>query len=717
MKVSGFRFAAAVIAVLMAAVFYPPPGSAQEEIEDLDVSLGELLNLDRMLLSATGTMKTVREAPSVATVITAGDIERIGARTLTEVLETVPGLHVRNPRNNGSIGMSTYSYHIRGIATNMNPQVLVLIDNAPVTFLQSGTRVIPEMLAENISRIEVIRGPGSAVHGADAFAGTINIITKNSEDVDGSRFGFRGGSFDTVDAWGQYGGKVGGWKTALHFEHMQTEGDDSRILESDTQKMFDGLFGTDASRTPGPLDTGGERQIANIRFANEDWTFRALGFWNNLNYGAGVTNVLGTCEMDQEAYLASVVYDKKFAEDWNFNFNIDYFYHDSEGAIEVFTAGSLLPIGDDGNFFTPGGGLVRFPEGVWGSPGRTEQTTTAQTALVFTGFEKHRIRMGTGFKHQDAEFRAKSNFGPGVLDGTETVVYKYWKSTTDTDHIYIPSTTRDIWFMYLQDEWELAEKLELTTGVRYDNYSDFGGTVNPRLALVWNTSEDLVVKLLYGNAFRAPALQELYAINNPATLGNPNLDPETIQTLELAFDYRPFSRLRTTFNVFAYKIKDLIDLVEDPSTGQRTYYNTKDQDGHGFEIEAKMNVAKGLDVTGNFSWQHSEDADTGADVPDTPQLQAYFNVHWMFAEDWAADTHVHWVADRSRPDGDTREDVDDYATVNLSLRRKNIFKHVDLAVKASNIFDEDIREPGPAVVGNDYPMEGRSCFGEVRCHF
>ena len=86
----------------------------------------------------------------------------------------------------------------------------------------------------------------------------------------------------------------------------------------------------------------------------------------------------------------------------------------------------------------------------------------------------------------------------------------------------------------LQDEWQLAPDWELTAGVRYDHYSDFGATLNPRAALVWQTSPRLTSKILYGRAFRAPAFDTLYAQNNPVGLGNDSLDPETIDTIELA---------------------------------------------------------------------------------------------------------------------------------------------------------------------------------------
>ncbi|GAB4346508.1 MAG: hypothetical protein Kow0089_23900 [Desulfobulbaceae bacterium] len=146
---------------------------------------------DRLLVTATGSLKPVHLAPSVATVITAEDIEKTGATTLDEVLETVPGLHV-SP-SGPSIFTSTWT--IRGIHTSINPEVLLLINGVPVTATVEGGRVKTfNMPVAMISRVEVVRGPGSAVHGADAFAGTINVITRDGYEVDGTRAGVRYGS-------------------------------------------------------------------------------------------------------------------------------------------------------------------------------------------------------------------------------------------------------------------------------------------------------------------------------------------------------------------------------------------------------------------------------------------------------------------------------------------------------------------------------------------
>ena len=149
--------------VPMSASFAQP-----SEEEELELVYGD----EEFISIATGRTQPIARAPSVASVITSDDIKAIGATDLDQVLETVPGLHV----SNAGAGLNPI-YIIRGIQSQFNPQVLMLINGIPITNSYVGNRsqVWGGMPINNIARIEVVRGPGSALYGADAFAGVINI--------------------------------------------------------------------------------------------------------------------------------------------------------------------------------------------------------------------------------------------------------------------------------------------------------------------------------------------------------------------------------------------------------------------------------------------------------------------------------------------------------------------------------------------------------------
>lgn len=171
---------------------------AMAELEE-DSLLLQLSGDEELISIATGTPKPISKAPAVASVVTAEDIKASGVKTVQEALEHIPGLH---------IGASTINkmrpiHSFRGIHTANNPHALIMINGLgiPDLFVGSITANL-HMPVENIARIEVIRGPGSAVYGADAFAGVINIITKTEEDISGFQTGIKGGSFGTRNLWG-----------------------------------------------------------------------------------------------------------------------------------------------------------------------------------------------------------------------------------------------------------------------------------------------------------------------------------------------------------------------------------------------------------------------------------------------------------------------------------------------------------------------------------
>jgi outer membrane cobalamin receptor len=670
---------------------------------------------DRLLVTATGSQLPIHKAPAVASIVTAADIEKMGATSLDEILETVPGIHVAPSVDSGYRS----NYQIRGIATGLNEQVLVLINGIPINTIYEGTRQVGfRMPVADISRVEIVRGPGSAVHGADAFAGTINIITKDVHELKNVHAGIRYGSFETYDAWLQGGTIWKGLEIAASMEYGESQGDKDRVVTSDQQTILDRLFHTHASLAPGALDTHYKYLESDLALRKGPWNLHQR-YWTNLNvypYWAGITNTLSTGnELQADSYLADLRYDNpKFTSDWSLNAGLNYLYQRTDFKLVLFPPGTTVLIGPDGNLFT-GGNVVSFPDGVIGAPERTEQTMGVDASTIYSGFHDHRMRFGAGAKNMELEGREYKNFGPGVLDGSQSVVGSTLTDLTGTANIYVPNKSRQLLFTFAQDEWSFARHWTLTAGVRYDRYSDFGATINPRLALVWETRYDLTTKLLYGRAFRPPTFQELYAQNNPAALGNPNLDPETIQTIELAFDYQATPKLRTILNLFVYQADNLIELVANPD-GTKTDQNARDQQGYGSEFEADWEITDTLHLKANCAVQISRDKETQDPVANTPRLQFYLNPHWTFLPEWSLDGQLKWIGDRKRSTGDVRSDINDYTLVGLTLRRKNLFGHWDLAMAVRNLFDQDVREPTAAAIPDDYPMPGRSIWIELQMH-
>ncbi|MGI9228191.1 MAG: TonB-dependent receptor domain-containing protein, partial [Gammaproteobacteria bacterium] len=239
---------------------------------------------------------------------------------------------------------------------------------------------------------------------------------------------------------------------------------------------------------------------------------------------------------------------------------------------------------------------------------------------------------------------------------------------------------------------------------------------NPRAALVWAARHDLTAKLLYGEAFRAPSFAEFRNQNNPVALGNTDLDPEEIKTLELAFDYRPKDSLKLGLNLFKYEWDDIIRFT-DSGGGTNTAQNGGEQEGYGFEFEFDWKLSRTLNLLGNFAHQESEDKTTHEDAGNAPENQFYVRTNWEFLPGWHIAPQWNFVLDRKRPPTDTRSDIDDYDMVDLTLRHKSFNDRWEFALSGRNIFNKRAFEPTSTSIAGDLPLARRSYFGEFRFNY
>lgn len=686
----------------------------EDEEEMLDLFYGS----EEIVSIVSGYKEPISKAPAVATVITAEDIKEIGATDIDEVLETVPGLHVaRNPRGYNPI------YTFRGIFSQFNPQVLMLINGIPITNLFFGDRgqVWGGMPVQAIARIEIIRGPGSAIYGADAFAGVINIITKTKEDIAGTEVGARAGSFSTWDTWALHGETWGGFDVAAMLQYGDTNGH-REIIDADAQTAFDNAFGTNASLAPGPVNMQRENFDARLDISREHWRLRAgLQRRQNVGTGAGVAEALdprGRFASDRWNVDLTYHNPEFFNEAWDLMTQLSYFNTSQEVERDVL----LFPPGAEFGG-APG---IDFPAGVIGNPEVFERHARFNMSALYKGFEKHQIRMGAGMHYGDLyDVKEVKNFE--LMAGFPRPFGRVRNVTGDLSQVFLTEHDRKNYYVFLQDAWRFANDWEFTAGVRYDHFSDFGNSINPRLALVWLTRYNLTTKLLYGRAFRAPSFAELFNINNPVALGNPELDPETIETMELAFDYQPTNTLHLALSLFHYWWDDIIQFV-DPGSGISIAQNSGKQTGFGTELEAEWKLTSNFRLIGNYAFQESTDEKTHQNAGNAPQQQVYLRGDWQFLPYWHFNPQVNWVINRARVAGDNRPEIDDYSVFDLTLRRTAIKKHWEVAVSVRNLFNTGAREPSLASIRvqknillaplpYDLPLAGRSFFGEIRFHF
>ena len=684
--------------------------SSPSSMDVYNLSLAELGQVQISI--ATGNSTPLDKAPATASVIYAAEIEAMGARTLDDVLETVPGLHI----SLSSLSRLDSIQSIRGVHSGFNPQVLMLMNGVPVQYsVQSGRPTLFRMPVASIERVEVIRGPGSAIYGADAYAGVVNVITKDASVIKATQIGARAGSFNSRDLWMQTATEWQDLRIAFDVAYMESAGDKNRRINADLQSTLDTVFGTNASLAPGALSTGYQVLDSHLSITNEKLQ---INFWNwvskNAGVGAGAAQALDpNGSDDSDLLMGDLTYHLPGSENWENSARLSYMHYKEAAEFTLLPAGTVVPIGVDGNLdFNNPAGVVAFPNGVKGNPGGIAKDGQFEFVSLYSGFDSQRIRVAMGVRHQNLVGRESKNFGPGILDvaplpqlmdGTLTNV-------SNTPDVFIEDSSRKVRYISLQDEWRILKGLDLTAGVRYDDYSDFGSTTNPRVALVWSVDEDLTTKLLYGSAFRAPSFAELNYKNNPVSIGNKKLKPELMNTIELSLNYRLTETLQTNLTLFDYEAYDMIEFVDDWSTPDASKYadNIRDQNGKGFEFEVMWKPSPSLALNTSYSKQSAKDEKTNASIPDAPGEQFKVNMNWMFAPQWSLSSQLNWIADRARAPDDLRSPIDNYKLLNLTLNRKNILPELDLSLAVRNATNEDAREPSSGTIVNDYPLETRS---------
>ncbi len=686
-------------AILLLGVSSPAMAQQSSEIDELAGTYGDTVEVS----IATGTRQKIRNAPSSASVITAKDIEAMGATDLMEALESVVGLHV----STASLTLIPRIF-IRGIGSEFNPEVLILVNGNKINtqFHGNPSLAFGSFPLSNVARIEIIRGPGSALYGADAFSGVINIITKSAEEIDGLEVGARTGKFNTKTTWLQYGGKLGPIKTSAFIHYNKTDGY-KKIIQSDLASVLDGIFNTRTSLAPGPVNAAKEEFDARVDFSLKNWRLR-LGFQDRkLATGGGLAEALDpTGRFPETRFNADLSYEKENILPF-LNISAHYSYYDL-----------VEKVGDPAyHLFPPGafGGL--FPDGIIGNPGHSEDHHRFGFAALYTGFANHKIRVGAGHEIEDLyKVEEYKNFtfvngAPVPLPGGVV------NATGIRGLVYLFPHKRKLSYAFAQDEWAVGKDWTVTAGIRYDRYSDFGSTTNPRVGLVYDAGYNLIFKALHGRAFRAPSFAEQYNENSPVANGFAGIKPEKIKTTEFVISYQPKPSIQTSLTLYHYKQSNIIAFVATPtSNGVATAANTGNQTGRGAELEVTWSANRNLTFTGNYSYQRSKDETSGKDAGLAPQHRLFVRSNWRFAPNWQFGTTANYVSDRDRQPGDPRTfTVPDYTTVDISLRREKLWKNWEFQVAVKNLLDRDVFEPtlSPGNIRFDLPLAGRSFYAQM----
>ena len=499
-------------------------GLAQNQKKYDEMTLEELLNQTVSVTSARG--QSFRESPGIVTVITAEEIENSGARDLIDVLQMVPGF---------SFGADVEGVVGLGVRGNWGHEgkVLLLVDdqefNEPLyTSLQFGNH----FPLHSISRIEIIRGPGSAIYGGYAELAVIRIITKTAEETNGVRvLGTYGRMADVLGRSAlalSVGKKFKDFRFGLH----ASGGTGNR-----SDQTYTDLFGNQYSMAGNSrLDPGS----ANLAAGYKGLDFRFL------------VDRYSTTNRDAYDQISETPLDADF----------DSYFFETKYTAHV---GPRL-------VFTP---RFRFKHQVpW------HNVSTASDRLTYYDHQIDRYSGGL-----NVLFTANDRFT--LTAGTE--LYRDEASITNdaTDPWYFRGGLSSVNYRNAAffSEGLLSTAVgNFTVGARISDHSQFGSSFVPRFGYT-KVHGRFHVKALVSRAFREPSVENIDV--------NPLIKPERTTALEFEAGYQLAERSFLSANIFDLTINKPIIYSYDPETEMEGYYNAGQSGSRGFEVDYRYKHEKG----------------------------------------------------------------------------------------------------------------------------
>jgi outer membrane receptor for ferrienterochelin and colicins len=534
----------------------------------VSLDLESLLNIK--VITASRFSETQSEAPGVISVVSRDELNRFGGNTLREVLERVPSLAATSAYFTDRSMVAA-----RGDQTKIDGgHVLFLINGRPTREILEGG-VISDLLesfpVSILERVEVIKGPGSVLYGSNAFSAVVNLIT---QEADGNGLVLTG-----------LGGQGGAMNTSG--QAMYTCGDLSIVAAAQfhqkpewatTYRFPDALI-------PDPLGSGA---VSRLSVTIPD---RGPGGYLGVNY-KGLALMSSFTELDTSSFVRGAVgvnrwrrgfadlgYSWKASDHWDSSVNLTY-------------TRTTLHVPD-------------FP-----TIGRDSREFLLEWTNSVSVSARDRLTVGALYDHIQGE---EDYFGI-------------------TPSIAISKGSRPGYASYAQLNHRLLDNLKLVGGVQANKIGHIDLAVVPRAGVIWNPASGFTVKGLYGEAFRAPSINETL-LNHPGLAGNADLKPERVGTFDIGVSYAG-EHFQAGANYFRSKQTDSI--VVDSSTPRWRYRNLGEATFHGLELEAKYYVKKALFLQGSMLYQANKDGNGTKNVTPISNRGAKAGVSYEAANGFTA---------------------------------------------------------------------------------
>jgi len=600
--------------MLAAAVLGLSPASAQADAPQTTPAKNteeqeeatEKLELEEVVVTATRRPTKLENAPAVVNVITEEEIGKLPWANVSELLENEVGIRTDQPQGMGSV--TPQSITMRGISSTKRS--LLMVDGQVWNSGFTDYFQFSEIPVEAIKRIEVVRGPFSALYGSNAMGGIIHIITKDGWGQKPQASGFaRFGNFSRRETGETVGGSYGG--KASFFTSHSTYHTDNYYLNDERDDIFD---------TRNREHRHDRFHLHGRAMLTDDLEMHLSGGRFTGRTGFGMAENLGfENEMDAEsAYLNARCnwYASPTAEVF---FGLDRLEQDRHYTGETLTSITFPP----------------FPPPI--------PNFNYEPSINKSGFERTRAQVGMNLDLAPnntltvgAEYRWVHGFKEIVQRDTGQllqVLNRAGSSLSEREGNYA---------LYAQDDWWLVEDtLEMILGARYDHYEAFGGELSPKGSLIYHYSDDGRVKLSAGKAFRAPSFSSRQT--PPWTMapfltyvGNPDLEPETSWSYELSLEKEFLEeRLTTRVTPFLTQADDFITTatLADPldPTGRSSLkqpQNIQEVEAKGVETEIGYRVSENLRLFLNHQYAEATDESTDEILDNHPRNTARLGATW-----------------------------------------------------------------------------------------
>lgn len=599
--------------------------------------------LPEVVVSASRIPVPAEQVGSAYTVIPSEALRRQQTTLLSEALRDVPGLAV----NRAGVAGNTTQVRIRGAEAN---QTLVLIDGIEVADPTVSEFNFASLLAEDVERVEIIRGPQSALYGADAIGGVINIITR------------RGSKDGTV---------VGGMAEAGSFGTRQVNGS----VRSGTERWNGALSAT-------WLETNGTN-IA--RFGDED-----DGATNLTLFGNGGVQALDNLEIRLSGrYVAT-----------------ENEFDPQDFAFPATPTNGLVIDGDEVQETDQLFGRIEATLTLL--DGSLEQTLGAAGSDVTKEFESDGVRTSTNEGTRTSlDYQSTLRFDTAeIADAAHTLVFlveredeSFENRGAGPDAPENQEQDRHLWGLVGEYRLDLFERLFLSGALRHDFNSDFED------ATTWRATAAYVVPWTetrlhgsYGTGVTNPTFFEQFGFFPDSFTGNPDLRPEESEGFDIGIE-QPFWDGRVVVDVtyFQADLDDEIVTVFDPATGFLSVDNQAGRsERQGIEVSLEADLTDGLSLDVAYTYLDAEDPDGLIEIR-RPRHSASLGLDQRFLDDRAnlgvsvrytgAQEDSEFVA--TTPD--SRVELDPYTLVNL-YGGYQITEQVEAFGRIENLLDQDYEE-------------------------